>query len=347
MIGGIIYMQSDSEDPLQDKSSEPIRVRLYTVSSGPGDARTEYAGIVKSHYEAKLAFQTAGKIISREVERGQVVHVGQVLATIDTRDLLQSVRNAEAQVNSAQAQLELAQRNIQRYDHLLAAGAVSQETYDQYKQQYDAAAALVEQGQAQAAQSRNQLGYSQLIADRDGVIVKLDAEPGQYVSAGESVITLADAQALEIEFAVPERDMGHIHLQDVVQVRSWALPGQQLPAVIREISQMADADTQTFKVRAAVTEAADALRLGMSAAVQLSSDETTDICVPLAAVFEHEGQKGVWIEQEGSVHFVPVVLGLPAGQAVEVKEGLQPGDHIIAAGVDKLQEGASVKGEDF
>ncbi len=347
LIGIVVYMQLDSEDPLKDKSSEPISVRIYTVPSGTADAQTEYTGTVRSHYEAKLAFQTAGKIISREVERGQAVHVGQVLATIDTRDLQQSVRNAEAQVSSAQAQLELAQRNIQRYEHLLAAGAVSQEIYDQYKQQYDAAAALVEQGQAQAAQSRNQLGYSQLIADRDGVIVKLDAEPGQYVSAGESVMTLADAQALEIEFAVPERDMGNIHLQDVVQVRSWALPGQLLPAVIQEISQMADADTQTFKVRAAVTEAADTLKLGMSAAVQLSSAGKADICVPLAAVFEREGQKGVWLEQEGSVHFVPVVLGLPSGQEVEVKEGLHPEDRIIAAGVDKLQEGVLVKGEDF
>ena len=160
-------------------------------------------------------------------------------------------------------------------------------------------------------------------------------------------MTLADAQALEIEFAVPERDMGNIHLQDVVQVRSWALPGKLLPAVIQEISQMADTDTQTFKVRAAVTEAAAALKLGMSATVQIPSDETTNICVPLAAVFEREGQKGVWLEKEGSVHFAPVVLGLPAGQAVEVKDGLQPGDRIIAAGVDKLQEGTLVKGADF
>ena len=343
----VIYMNSGSEDPLKDPASEPISVRFYVVSSGSGDSRTEYTGTVRSHYEARLAFQTAGKIISREVERGQAVHAGQVLALLDTRDLQQSVRNAEAQAGSAQAQLDLAQRNIQRYENLLAAGAVSQEAYDQYKQQYEAAAALVEQGQAQVEQSRNQLGYSQLIADRDGVIVKLDAEPGQYVSAGESVMTLANAQALEIEFAVPERDMGNIHLQDAVQVRCWALPGRLLPAVIREISQMADADTQTFKVRAAVTEATDVLKLGMSAAVQMSPDETVDLCVPLAAVFEHEGQKGVWLEQDGRVHFAPVVLGLPVGKDVEVKDGLHPGDRIVAAGVDKLQEGALVKGEDF
>ncbi len=347
ILSAVLYWQLAGEQQAEKASSEPMRVRFYVVQPVAGDNGREYTGIVRSYYEAKLAFQTAGKIVSREVERGQLVHSGDVLALLDTRDLDQAVSNAEAQVSSAQAQLDLAEKNIQRYNYLLSVGAVSQEIYDQYVQQYAAASALVEQGKAQAAQSRNQLGYSRLVADRDGVVVSLQAEPGQYVAAGESVVTLADAGALEAEFAVPERDMGKIHVQDNVQIRFWALSDQVMPAVIREISQMADADTQTFKVRAALTSVPPELKLGMSAAVSLNSAESGNLCVPFAAVFEHDGKNGVWLEQDGKVHFTPVVLGNPSGQQVEVLEGIHAGDRIIAAGVEKLQEGAMVKGEDF
>ena len=347
VLSAIIYLQITSENAAVKTSSESIRVRFYVVQPGGEGNGSEYTGIVRSYYEAKLAFQTSGKIVSREVERGQMVHSGDVLVLLDTRDLEQAVSNAEAQVNSAQAQLDLARKNIQRYEYLFSVGAVSQEIYDQYVQQYAAAAALLEQGKAQAEQSRNQLGYSRLVADRDGVVVSLQAEPGQYVAAGESVVTLADADALEAEFAVPERDMGKIHVQDTVQIRFWALSDQVMPAVVREISQMADADTQTFKVRAAMTQIPSDLKLGMSAAVSLTSVGTGNICVPFAAVFEHDGKNGVWLEQDGRVHFTPIVLGSPSGQQVEVLEGIHAGDRIIAAGVEKLQEGALVKGEDF
>ena len=69
--------------------------------------------------------------------------------------------------------------------------------------------------------------------------------------------------------------------------------------------------------------------------------------MPLAAVFERDNVKGVWREQEGTVHFTPVVLGTLFGKQVEIRSGLAPGDRIVAAGVEKLQEGIPVKGEDF
>ena len=326
---------------------EPMRARFYPGQAADGRSGAEYTGIVRSYYEAKLGFQTSGKIVARHVERGQLVHAGDVLVVLDPRDLQQALRNAEGQLAASRAQLELAEKGLQRYGYLYGVGAVSQETYDQVQQQQASAAAAVEQGEAQVAQSRNQLVYGQLVADRDGVVTSVQAEPGQYVTTGESVVTLADPQTLEVEFAVPERDMGRLQLQDTVTARFWGLSGQTISVVIREISQMADADTQTFKVRAALAEVPAGLRLGMSAAVVLPAANQAVLQVPLAAVFERDNVKGVWREQEGTVHFTPVVLGTLFGKQVEIRSGLAPGDRIVAAGVEKLQEGIPVKGEDF
>jgi RND family efflux transporter MFP subunit len=115
-----------------------------------------YFGEVRGRYETQLAFQISGKIIKRNVDLGSSVQSGEALMEIDTKDIAQTVNSSSAQVYSAQAQLQLAENNLNRYKQLLEQNAISRAQYDQYQSAYDVAAAAVRQTSAQYAQGTNQ-----------------------------------------------------------------------------------------------------------------------------------------------------------------------------------------------
>ena len=178
-------------------------VRTSIVQSSAANQGFTYSGEVRGRYESKLAFQVGGKVVRRNVDLGTVVRAGDILMEIDAKDIVQTVNIGSAQVYSAQAQLRLAESNLNRYRQLYEQNAVSQAQYDQYQNAYDAAVAAVRQASAQYVQGSNQLDYSSLYADSDGVVASVDAEAGQVVSAGQSVITLVRNGEKEIEINCP------------------------------------------------------------------------------------------------------------------------------------------------
>lgn len=133
----------------QEANYIPI-VRTMTIGESIADSSTVYPGEVRGRYESQLAFQTAGRIASRLVNVGDRVHAGQILMTIDPKDVNQSVEAANAQLASAIANQKLAADNAARFNKLYAGGAVSEATRDQYNTQLDAAnVALRRTGQRQ------------------------------------------------------------------------------------------------------------------------------------------------------------------------------------------------------
>ena len=344
IFAGALLWHMLPEVPKTVEAATPVKV--FVVGATEGTAAQVYAGEIHSVYESNLSFQTAGKILSRRVKAGDRVRKGQVLAVLDTRDLEQAVYNTQAQESAVNSQLKLAEKNMRRYQQLLAEGAVSEAIYDQYVQQYEAAQAAVEQSHAQSAQTVNQLGYSMLTADREGIVTKIKAEPGQVVAAGENIATLADDGALEVEFAVPEDAVANFTIGTSIDTQLWSRRKNDYAAVIREISPMADAETRTFQIKAQLQGDLSAVRLGMTAKVFLrNGGEKKASYIPLAAVFEQPDQgKGVWVIHDGRVYFALIELGKLRKDQVEVLSGLAQGERIVAAGGQKLSEGQMVGG---
>ena len=164
----------------QEANYIPI-VRTMTIGESIADSSTVYPGEVRGRYESQLAFQTAGRIASRLVNVGDRVHAGQILMTIDPKDVNQSVEAANAQLASAIANQKLAADNAARFNKLYAGGAVSEATRDQYNTQLEAANAALRQAQANANASGNQLSYTQLTSDADGVVA---ADTGESLAHG-------------------------------------------------------------------------------------------------------------------------------------------------------------------
>ncbi|MBQ7475824.1 MAG: efflux RND transporter periplasmic adaptor subunit [Selenomonadaceae bacterium] len=325
----------------------PPVVKTILVNRAGITVSENYSGVVKGRYESNLSFQTGGRILSREVQKGSFVHAGDVLMTIDARDAVQQANAGEAQVAQAKSQLDLAKSDLNRYRELYEENAIPAVTLDQYKTNYENALAVYNAAVAQSAQTQNILGYTKLIANADGVISAVNAEAGQVVAAGQTVLTLVQVGELEVEFDVPENRLSEVVEGKNADVTFWAVGGTA-SGVVREISPMADETARTYRVRISLNNPPPAIQLGMTAEVTLTSQDSSLVnsCVlPLSAIYQTGKQAQVWIvTKENTVALKNVTVKNFSGNEVVV-HGLSPQDKVVTAGVHKLHEGMEVRTE--
>ena len=327
-------------------------VRTYTVGTAAAPAAATYPGEVRGRYESQLAFQVAGKINARMVNVGDSVRAGQVLLALDPKDVNQSVEATAAQLASARASYKLAADNAARYSSLYAQGAVSEAVRDQYQTQLEAASAALRQAQAQANVSSNQLGYTQLVSDTDGVVTALNAEVGQVVAAGTPIATVVRSGEREVHISVPEG--ASLSVGQKAQISFWALPGVEAAGFVREIASMADPVTRTYKVCVAVPDLPAAAKLGMTAKVSLAPEQRAAVSgaakgdatateptspaftIPAQALYQVNGKTQVWVVRDNKAQLVEVKVNGYSGNEVLIEQGLSRGDKVITAGLAKL-----------
>ena len=327
-------------------------VRTYTVGTAAATAAATYPGEVRGRYESQLAFQVAGKINARMVNVGDSVRAGQVLLALDPKDVNQSVEATAAQLASARASYKLAADNAARYSSLYAQGAVSEAVRDQYQTQLEAASAALRQAQAQANVSSNQLGYTQLVSDTDGVVTALNAEVGQVVAAGTPIATVVRSGEREVHISVPEG--ASLSVGQKAQISFWALPGVEAAGFVREIASMADPVTRTYKVCVAVPDLPAAAKLGMTAKVSLAPEQRAAVSgaakgdatateptspaftIPAQALYQVNGKTQVWVVRDNKAQLVEVKVNGYSGNEVLIEQGLSRGDKVITAGLAKL-----------
>ncbi len=263
---------------------------------------------------------------------------------IDAKDIQQTVNISSAQVFSAESQLQLAQTNLERYRTLFEQGAISRAQLDQYQNAYEVALAAVQQSAAQYTQGTNQLGYSTLVADSGGIISSINAEAGQVVSAGQTVLTLVKEGEREVEINVPENRVDELRKAEQIRVNFWALPNIVVEGKVREISPIADKVSRTYKVRISLINPSPDINLGMTANVSVSQTGGQQATyIPLSAVYQTGDTPNVWVITNDTVMLRPIKVGAFGDNKVQVLEGLQDGDIIVTAGVQKLHEGQKVR----
>ncbi|MBU6436026.1 MAG: efflux RND transporter periplasmic adaptor subunit [Betaproteobacteria bacterium] len=326
---------------------EPVRaVKTLTLTPGAAAGTQAFAGEVRARVESRLGFRVGGKVLRRMVELGQAVKAGQALMEIDPSDYLLGQQAAVAALAAARVNRDQAQADLKRYSELYAQGFIGAAELERRKTTLEAAAASFEQAQAQARQQGNQARYTVLAADADGVITSVDAEPGQVVQAGTPVLRLARNGPRDVVFALPEDQLPLVKPGQRIGVRLWAEPTQRLDATVREVAAAADPVTRTYQVKAALQAAPDAVRLGMTATVELpgAGVGVAALKVPLTALFEQQGRSQVWVVdmQKSTVQAQPVQVAAAEGNEVAVL-GLQPGQVVVTAGVHVLQPGQKVQ----
>lgn len=320
---------------------KPPLVKVQRVTLSNTAQEENYSGVVRGRYETNLSFQIGGKIISRDVQTGSVVRAGQILMTLDPKDIVEQNRSADAQVSSALAQLELAKSNLDRYTALFKEEAIAAAVLDQYKTQYDAAQANYDAAVAQAQQSQNALEYTTLTANADGVISAVFAEIGQVVAAGQSVLTLVQTNELEVVVNIPENKISDVQIGQRVLITFWAT-SDEVGGTVREISPMADSASRTFAVKISLPDVKN-IQLGMTANVLMKSEiSPRAIILPLSAIYQTGDAAQVWIVDDGKVSLKKIEVTAFDDNNVQVR-GLGAGDTVVVAGVHKLRDGQKVR----
>jgi membrane fusion protein, multidrug efflux system len=335
--------------------AEPVRaVKLTVVSRSAVTAQQELAGEVRARHEARLGFRVAGKLVERPVELGQRVKVGQLLARLDGNDLALASNAAKAQVSAAETQRNLAAADLKRFMDLKAKGFVSAAEIERRQASLDAAEAALKQARAQSAVQGNQAGYSRLISDADGVVVGVDADVGQVVSAGTPVVRIAQDGPRDVVFSVPESQVQLLKPGLAAQVRLWSAEDAGaaglMTGTVREVAASADPITRTFEVKVAL--AADApVALGTTAYVNFVQDSGVSkgvIKLPTTALMQansrEKGQSAVWVfdAATGTVQSREVEVAGVDGFDVVIGSGLKEGEEVVAAGVHVLSQGQKV-----
>jgi membrane fusion protein, multidrug efflux system len=335
--------------PQDQKANLPPRpVKVFRVGTTSIGSVTPYAGEVRARFETTLSFRVTGKILARPVEIGDRVHKGQLLAKLDTSDFRLSVESIKAQLKSAVADRDFTKDDLTRYRELLEQKVISTPDFDRHQTAYTNAQERASALEAQLKQTTNQLHYTELSADRNGVITALEVEKGQVIAAGQPVVKLAELDEKEIHFDIPEQRISEIKNHQIVAITLLSDNERKFNAKIREISASADPASRTYRAKATMLDGQEAAHLGMTATVWIASEKSERIAVPLSAVFTSQAQpkqQQVWLidEATSTVKAVPVQLRttLP-GELVSI-EGLQTGQLIVSAGAQRLKESQAVR----
>jgi membrane fusion protein, multidrug efflux system len=299
-------------------------------------------GEVKSRFESNQGFRVNGKIIERKVDVGALVKKGQLLARLDASDAQLAVSASAADVRAAQVSYSLALNEVERQRQLVNKKFISASVLDKYEAEVKTAAARVAQARAQAAVSGNQSRYNMLNADRDGVVTKINAEPGQVVQAGEMVAQITDTQQIEVLVAVPESRMSSLKVGNAVEIKLWADREKTYVGKVREIAPAANSATRAFDVKVAMQHDEN-VKLGMTAGIKFGKSEEVNLIIPTGALTEKNGQKMCWvIDQKGIANPRNVTAGQYTEDGVTIISGLQAGEMVAIAGVHTLVKGQKV-----
>jgi RND family efflux transporter MFP subunit len=336
------------EQVAPEPTSRPVKV--FLVEGGEVDAVRSFPGKVNASQRAELAFRVSGKLQELLVKEGDLVEEGQVLARLDPSDY-------KLVLEDRQARFDNSDRNYKRAQELVADGNISRLDFDRMEAEYRSATAAL-------SQARKDLEYTVLAAPFRGRIAERDVENFEEVLAKQTVMWLQNIDQLDIVINLPEsvvrsvrggasRSVGDQGQPDPAVRATARFEGrgdQTFELVPKEISTKADTQTQTF--RATFTMAAPTtftVLPGMTATVlldltELVSQESVK-WVPARAVQADSGlEPRVWLLDPASmtVSSREVSIGRMSGSMIEITDGLEGGEEIVAVGAPYLAEGMRV-----
>jgi len=329
------------------KEAEIRPVRTVTVDPRPIEDDRQAVGEIKPRQESDLGFRISGKLVSRLVDVGVTVRRGALLARLDEQDTSNKLKSAEADVSAAEAVLVEAQGSERRLKQLVDTGATTRANYDAALRNLRSAEAKLDSAKAALALARDQLAYTELTADFDGIVTAVGAEPGQVVSTGQMVVRLALPDQKDAVFAVAEtafRDKKPADRPEII-VRLLSNPEVVAEGKVREVSPVADPATRTFQVKVTLNSPPQQMRFGSSVVGRLKSTTAPVVVLPGAALFEKSGKPAVWVvdRSAGTVALRPISLARFESDRIVVSGGLAKGDIVVAAGVNRLREGQKVR----
>lgn len=341
VLTGVAGCKPSEADP---RTGVPV-VRIATVHIASAAERS-FTGVIAAKVQSNLGFRVSGKIIERLVDTGQTVKAGQTLMKLDPVDLKLTIVSQTNAINAARATAIQARADEARYKNLVGEGWISHQRYEQAKSALDNAEAQLAVAEANAQLARNAGDYSALVADADGVVMETLSEPGQVVSAGQTVVRLAHAGPREASVDLPETVRPAIGSEATATL--YGDLKSRSTARLRQLSDAANPTTRTYEARYVLSGPAANAPLGATVTLLVPQLKQKNILeVPVGAVVDNGASSGVWLldQQKMVVGFRPVTLAGVAEETALISNGVQAGDQVVALGSRLLRNGDSVRVE--
>jgi membrane fusion protein (multidrug efflux system) len=310
----------------------------------------QYQGTVVALNSVELRSQVAGFITGIFFKEGEVVQKGKQLYEIDRRKYVAAYDQAVANLESAQANLVKAQKDIDRYNYLQKEDAVARQTVDQAQAAYEAAKSQVSVAKAGILSAKTDLSYSIITAPFTGRIGISQVKLGAQVSPGTTLLnTISSENPIGVDFVIGEQDMDRFYnLQKKSTDSTFRLQLSDgtiynKPGKILAIDRGVNNQTGTITVRAEFANEQDQLKDGMSGVMKvLNAASGQRILIPAKSLIEQMGEFFVFVSQDTIAKQHKVQLGPHVGTDVVILSGVNEGDKVITDGFQRLRDGGKI-----
>ena len=297
-----------------------------------------YSTTVQAFVKNNIAPQSVNRIATINVEIGDNVTKGQVLATMD----LVQLQTVENQVKQAELQMKNNEVEYGRLKGLYDAGGLSQSDLDAIELGYEASKIAYNNAKKQY---ENLKENSVLLSPINGVVTARNYDAGDMYAMSAPIFTVEQIAPVKVLIGVSETDYSKVHVGDAVMIAADALPGQEFVGKVNRIYPTVDPATRTFTVEVKIDNAKKELRPGMFARAAITFGSNNSIIVPDVAVVKQQGsgERFVYVlNNDGTVSYTKVVLGRRLGKEYEVLEGLEDGAKVVTGGQIRLKDGVKV-----
>jgi RND family efflux transporter MFP subunit len=329
-----------------------LTVSVTTPKIGASALEITLPANTQAYIDTPIYARTNGYLRHWYADIGARVHQGEVLADIETPELDQQVQQAQSDLATAQANLEIAQITAERWKKLLAKNAVSKQEADVATSDFIARQSTLSSAQANLRRLQQLQGFEKVYAPFDGVITARNVDIGSLIQAGDSsspraeLFHMASTDRLRLYVPVPEVYAYTVHNGDKIAVTSDAAPNEKFTGTIVRNSDAIDTSSRTLNVEVDVNNQDHKLLPGQYAFVHLPvPPSNASLTLPSdTLLFRAEGLR-VGVVRNGQVQLVPVQIGHDYGATVEITAGVTPQDQVIVNPSDSLAQGQHVQVE--
>jgi RND family efflux transporter MFP subunit len=349
-------------------------VNVVIVDQASGKSQLVLPGNIQAVTEAPVLARASGYIKTRYVDIGDRVKEGQLLADIEAPEMEQQVQQAKASVDQTKSALEQAEANLQqgktttdmakltweRYNALIAKGAVARQDVDTYKAQYDASADSVQAldkavnvaknnitaAQANLGRLSEMQGYLKVRAPFAGVITLRNVDTGALVAEGNTLLfRIAQTDRLRTYVNVPQADSTSVRVGQTAELKIPDLPLKTFKGTVTRTANALDPATRTLLAEVQVPNEAGLLLPGMYSEVNFTTPrmEPPMMIRADALVVRADGNHVAVVGDDGVVHFQAVQVGRDYGDQLEILGGLEKGRRVVVSPGDVVRENAKVR----
>jgi RND family efflux transporter MFP subunit len=315
-------------------------VSLRNIETGP-----EMSGSLTPDREATIRAEVSGAILETYADQGTRVTPGSLLARIDDTGIRDAYLSARSNMTSAQSGADVARRDLERAEKLLAAGAIAERDVENARRANTAAQSQLADAKARLTQAEKQLEKTVVKSPIPGAVSVRSVSAGDLATPGAPLFTIVDPSSMRLEGSVPSDQISAVRLGMPVKFTVQGYPGRQFIGRVSRINPVADPTTRQVRILASVPNVGGTLVGGLFAEGRIASAVHEGLSVPITAVDQKGFTPTATRVKNGKAERVAVRLGLqdPATETIEVLSGLAQGDTVLTGGVLGTTPGTTIR----